>query len=108
MLGVHCLCLCWGKLKEEGIKILDLIKCSEPFTIDLPEGCRIRVIIVREIPTRKRNFADGIFCLNEIVPVLGQIPGVGILSRHSHNGDGLFSSVAAGLPCLACLKVFFW
>src|SRR5216110_2440970 len=96
MLRIHSLCLCWRKLKKEGIKILDLIKGSKPFTIHLPECRRVGVIIVRWVPTRKRYFANGIFPLNQIVPILAHIMSTGILARHSHNGDGLFSSCRDG------------
>src|SRR5881392_1327224 len=74
-------------MKEEGIKILDLIKGSKPFTRDFPRCPRTRVIIIRRIPAGKGDFADGIFPLNKIVPILGQILGIGILSRHPYNGN---------------------
>ena len=79
-------------MKKEGIKILDPVKCSKPFTIDLPDRRWIGIIIARDIKARARNFADGIFPLNQIVPKVGQILGVRILARHPHNGNGLFPS----------------
>src|SRR5436305_5140803 len=112
MLGVHDHCLCWRKMKEEGIEILDLIKNSEPFTRDLLSCRRILIVIVGDIEARERDFTDSIFRLNQILPILAQIPGVGILARHPYNGDGLRADVrfscrafAAGLLCLACTGI---
>ena len=67
-------------MKEEGIEILDLIKGPKSLTINLPRGYRTGVIIVQDVEAGRRNFTNGIFPLNQIVPIRAQIAGVGILS----------------------------
>jgi len=65
-------------MKKEGIKALNVIQGSEPFARDLAILNGIGVILVRDIEARKRDFADGVFRLKQIVPKVAQIAGVGI------------------------------
>src|SRR5436305_14172273 len=90
-------------MKKGGIKIFDVIKSSKPFTVDLSRGLWIGVVIARDVEARKGYFANRIFRLNQIVPILGQIPRAGIPARYPYNGDGLFPFLTfmADLPSIA-------
>src|SRR5216110_2068375 len=99
-------------MEEEGIKILDLIKSSKPFTRDLPGCSWIPVVIVGDTEARERDFTDRIFRLNQILQYslkflasgyLPDIPTIAMASERAFDPRVVLSR----LPCSALLALAF-